>query len=295
MATGDIMLGRYVETVMNRHGEMYPFTFLSDFNLDQDVIIGNLEGPIPETHTKTADFTTNFSFKKSVAPLLKQVGFTHITLANNHTVDKGEPAFWNTKKTLEEVGIQVFGNPRSTAKEFVKLEEINGTEIGLIGLNEAVSSYFDKEAAVQLIDELERINPDRFLIVNIHWGTEYQNTSNKKQKELARSFVNAGADLIIGHHPHVVQEVEVYKNKLIFYSLGNFIFDQYFSKETQEGMVVYFDLKPKTITAKIQGINIDKSRPKPMSDQSIFLKELAARSSKELESQIESGIITLNN
>lgn len=295
MAVGDIMLGRHVETLMSRNGETYPFTYFKEFQTNQNVILGNLEGPIPEIHRKTADFTTNFSFNKSVATLLKKEGFTHLTLANNHTVDKGENAFWNTRKVLANAGIISFGNPRSASKDFVKLEEINGVEVAWIGANEAVSSYFKKEDFVKLIEAQTAINPDRFIIVNIHWGTEYQPTSNKKQKEIAREFINAGADLIIGHHPHVVQEVEIYKNKLIFYSLGNFIFDQYFSKETQEGLVVYLEISDKNLTAEIQGIQIDKSRPKPMTetDNLKFLNSLAERSSEELKIQIQAGKISL--
>ena len=77
-----------------------------------------------------------------------------------------------------------------------------------------------------------------YVIVNIHWGTEYKPTSNARQQYLAHLFIDNGADIIIGHHPHVIQEMEIYNNKPIFYSLGNFIFDQYWSTPTQVGLGV---------------------------------------------------------
>ena len=76
------------------------------------------------------------------------------------------------------------------------------------------------------------------VIVNMHWGREYEHQYNKRQQEIAQALVDRGADMIIGHHPHVVQGMEIYHNKPIFYSLGNFIFDQYFSADTQEELAV---------------------------------------------------------
>jgi poly-gamma-glutamate synthesis protein (capsule biosynthesis protein) len=116
-------------------------------------------------------------------------------------------------------------------------------------------------------------------------------TSNHIQKDLAHKFIDAGADLIIGSHPHVVQEVGLYKNKLIFYSLGNFIFDQYFSVDTQQGLMVGYD-GSNYYLIPIQGnrsalsfMNNDKSKE--------FLRELAKRSVPELTNMIEGGKIKL--
>ena len=85
------------------------------------------------------------------------------------------------------------------------------------------------------------------IIVSMHWGEEYQLRSNKKQQEIGRALVEAGTDIIIGHHPHVIQEIERYKNGWIAYSLGNFIFDQNFSKETMEGLMLKAIIQDKKI------------------------------------------------
>jgi len=108
---------------------------------------------------------------------------------------------------------------------------------------------FDLPAATALIQETKK-NVD-LIIVHIHWGTEYQHQFNQQQEKIGHALIDAGADIIIGHHPHVVQGMEIYKNKPIFYSLGNFIFDQYFSPDTQEGLAVGLKLTNNKISATL--------------------------------------------
>jgi poly-gamma-glutamate synthesis protein (capsule biosynthesis protein) len=93
----------------------------------------------------------------------------------------------------------------------------------------------DKEVVTTI---QKAVGESDLVVVNIHWGDEYKTISNARQRALAHRMIDAGADIIIGHHPHVVEEMEIYHNRPIFYSLGNFVFDQYFSKETQEGLAV---------------------------------------------------------
>ena len=99
------------------------------------------------------------------------------------------------------------------------------------------------------LDDLQKIKPLSDLIIVIaHWGNEYQTTINQTLQTMAYSFIDLGADLVIGSHPHVVQPQEVYKNKTIYYSLGNFVYDQYFSPETQKGLLVEVDINSQTKT-----------------------------------------------
>ncbi len=291
LAVGDMMLGRFVETLMNRSGENYPFTYMSEFLSNQDVVLGNLEGPILTNHKKTPDFTTNFSFQPKVAELLRTGGFTHLSIANNHTFDKGESAFTETQKYLTDAGIVPFGHPREASSLYVKAEKINDIGIVWIGLNEAVSKYFDLKDALTLVIEMQKLYSDYQIIVNIHWGTEYKNTSNDFQKKIAHDLIDNGADLIIGHHPHTVQEIENYNGKLIIYSLGNFIFDQYFSRDTQEGLAVNLTISKDGLqTTELIGVTIDKSRPKRMTveREAEFMTELANRSLTFTPETIES-------
>ena len=133
------------------------------------------------------------------------------------------------------------------------------------------------------------------MIVFLHWGEEYQLISSSSQRKLAHSLIDAGADLIIGSHPHVVQEIEKYKGKLIFYSLGNFIFDQYFSRETQKGLAVSLELYPSRIIYKLYPYTLFHSQPKLMNEKERewFLNNLAEKSSADLRSQIKNGIIEI--
>ena len=120
----------------------------------------------------------------------------------------------------------------------------------------------------------------RHLIVNIHWGAEYQELSNDHQRDLARELIDAGADAIIGHHPHVVEEIEVYKDKPIFYSLGNFVFDQYFSIPTQQGLAVGVVLGADATSVYVFPIESENSQVRlmPPSKAEQFMRRLIDRS-----------------
>ncbi|MFH1713281.1 MAG: CapA family protein, partial [Candidatus Jacksonbacteria bacterium] len=108
-------------------------------------------------------------------------------------------------------------------------------KIGMAGFS-MVYSQFDVESAQEVIRQLAAETD--LIIVNIHWGAEYEHQFNQTQQSIAHKLIDAGADIIIGHHPHVAQGMEIYQNKPIFYSLGNFVFDQYFSPDTQEGLAL---------------------------------------------------------
>ncbi|MBI5206776.1 MAG: CapA family protein, partial [Candidatus Firestonebacteria bacterium] len=130
-----------------------------------------------------------------------------------------------------------------------KIIEKNNIKIGLLGYN----GLFAKNTSL-IVNEIKKIKSrSDFVIVFPHWGVEYEKTPNDDQKNTAKAFIDAGADLIIGTHPHVIQSIETYKNKFIFYSLGNFIFDQYFSESTMEGLSVGILLQKKQ--NKIQSAN----------------------------------------
>ena len=163
-------------------------------------------------------------------------------------------------------------------------------------LTKTYASACPDNEIIKLITEIKKAEPDKFLIAFMHWGIEYKTNNSKAQQDLAHKMVEAGADLIIGSHPHVVQNIELYKNKLIFYSLGNFIFDQYFSKNVQQGLAVGLEIYKDKLVYAIYPIQSVKSQPNLMSDEdkAKFLADLAARSSKELDMQINSGEIELN-
>ncbi len=297
LAVGDIMLGRFVETLWKEKGEDYPFVNIRESFASYDTVIANLEGPIPEEHVQTPLMGFDFSFASSTVKTLKRNGVDIVSLANNHTTNAGDAGFIATRKYLSAADIQYFGNPVRQTREGVLATEVNGVPLVLVGFNATFPS-FDLDEAALLTKQVRKEFPDRFLLVFMHWGDEYQLVGNATQKQIAHSLIDDGADVIIGAHPHVVQHIEQYNGKIIFYSLGNFIFDQYFSKDVQEGLMVALHIDSANIhnpTFELLPIDIVRSQPKLMLDnkKTIWLTALAKRSDAALRPQIEAGALSL--
>jgi poly-gamma-glutamate synthesis protein (capsule biosynthesis protein) len=236
---GDIMMTRSVEARINDLNKKFIFPFLNilDYLRSFDYVIANLEGAISDKGTKVGS-KYSFRMKPEVAEDLSKTNINVVNLANNHIFDYGKIAFEDTLKNLEKNNIKYFGNsyePLIIEKEgikigflgfsdFLKHLEVKENKIGIAIINDKISEMIKK--AKEKVD---------ILIVSFHWGEEYKKIANERQRKLAKIAIDSGADLVIGHHPHVIQNIEKYKDKFIFYSLGNFIFDQNFSKETMTG------------------------------------------------------------
>ena len=246
LAVGDIMLGRYVRIQSERKGNLeYPFElirgkddrFFNGFNL----LFGNLEGPIYKDGVRS-ETSMIFGFNEDTAPMLASFGFDVLSIANNHTLNQRNDGLDSTVVKLNENGIGACGHPINITEGSVVYREIADKKLAFICFEDAVNRL-DKDNAVELVKNID--SKADFVIVSPHFGIEYKHTPNNRQIELAHAFVDAGADIIIGTHPHVVQGFEVYNGVPIFYSLGNFIFDQYWSYDTQEelslGLVVSDD------------------------------------------------------
>ncbi len=239
LAVGDIMLGRYIGKVMHARGDNYPFDQVRELFRKNDIVFGNLESGIAKN--TTAPFFPkkpyNFAASPAAAGALREAGFSVLGLANNHLLDfgPGEPAL--TRSLLHAQGLSSFGagdNIREARQPAVLVR--NGIRFGFLGYGVAHSRavYAQKNrsgiAPIVMDDIRKDIQALRsavdVLVISLHWGIEYENTPSKKQREEAHQIIGWGADIIIGHHPHVMQGIEVYRNKVIAYSLGNFIFDQ---------------------------------------------------------------------
>ncbi len=236
--TGDIMLDRDVAFAMSEEGLPALLDGLAGtegrFFKGMDVVSGNLEGPFVASRIDTTKEIA-FRFDPALASQLASYGFNTLTLANNHMYDMGTAGLGETTNVLSDAGIDSYGHPYSVVTSSLLYRDIAGVRFAYIGLNDTFNSLAEEDA-IALIEEAEK-HADK-TILNIHWGVEYEPLSHPRQQYLAHMFVDAGADLIIGHHPHVVQEMEIYKTVPIFYSLGNFLFDQYFSVPTQESLVI---------------------------------------------------------
>ena len=201
-----------------------------------DITVGNLEGPFTTYPSITASLKNKdlvFTFDPTLAPKLGDVGFDVLGLANNHAYNFGKEGMQMTKKYLTDAGIVFYGDPNNE-DEISTIIERKGIKIGFIGFHEFSYMNFD-----HVLSEIDRLRPlVDFLVVSPHWGVEYQKEPTKLMQTLAHKWIDHGADAIIGAHPHIIGNTEEYKGKKVFYSLGNFIFDQYFSKETSEGLTV---------------------------------------------------------
>ena len=232
---GDIMLGRHVETLAEGSKDrLRSFNQIRDF-LSQHVTIANLEGTIPLKHVKTPINGFIFSFPTSTPETLKKGGITAVSLANNHMFDKGRSGYEETKRALDVGSVAHFGGYSPTTDDYFETK-IGTTTVIVYGIT-MIATGWDEEQALDMAKKLHTEHPDAHLVAFLHWGDEYV-TQNIYQRAFAHNLIDNGVDVIIGAHPHVIQGIETYKGKPIFYSLGNFIFDQYWHKDTEKGYMV---------------------------------------------------------
>jgi len=251
ITVGDISYSRGVERIVKKEKNInYPFLKIQDYLKGADLVFGNLETPITQG-PEIPDFEMIFRSNPGTEKALKQAGFSILSLANNHTPNFGKKGLKDTFNFLENAGIEYVGAGQNEQEAYhpVYIEK-KGMKFAFLAYNDpdVVPAYYEastnragtafmrQEKITKAVKEA-REKAD-FVIVSMHSGTEYSDKANKSQISFAHAAIDAGADLIIGHHPHVVQPLEKYKRKYIFYSLGNFIFDQPQLEETKEGLAI---------------------------------------------------------
>ncbi len=263
---GDIMLTRGVKSSVTKN-------FSGDYNKlfenvaelkNADILFGNLEGAVSD---KGNNVGSKYSFRMDpmVLPALKDAGFDIVSFANNHVGDWNTVAFNDTLSRLNENNILKTGagNNKKEAEEPTVIEK-NGTLFGFLGFSDVGPNWLEATESKSGIliasdpnltsiiqNAKEKVD---VLIVSFHFGDEYKLVHNKRQETLAHSAIDSGADLVIGHHPHVMEDIEEYNGKTIVYSLGNFIFDQNFSKDTMRGMLFETTFKGKELIKTEQKI-----------------------------------------
>jgi hypothetical protein len=295
---GDVMLARNVERLMEMRGDYYPFSGFDLTSLAYNpYVIGNFEAAIPKIHIPTKPFTFSFSVTATNTRVASVAGFTHFSLANNHSFDHGAEEYKNTLTELKESGFATFGHPYEINDDNVSyLKTTEGIRIALIGVNATEQSWKISELEELIVKTTKHSD---FQIVYIHWGVEYDIIHSKAQEVLATRMIKAGADLIVGHHPHVVQDVGYIDGVPVFYSLGNYIFDQYFSPDVMSGLVLRLDTASTPMVIDLIPVtqNNSISRPTIMSptEHKRFLDTLSRRSDPVLSNYIQTGQIPLNN
>lgn len=244
---GDMMFDRYIRQVAQMRGNDYDYIFsgVKDDLAQYDLVIGNLEGPITDKSSVSIGTAMDekknlvFSFDPTVAQTLARNNIKLVSLGNNHILNQGEEGLAETEKYLDGAGVKYFGDTGGENQEFI-IREIGGMRIGFVNYNYSVPHSFEKA-----VSDIQNIRSKSDIVVVFpHWGTEFKTGDPGQEiRSEAYKFIDAGADVVVGTHPHVIETSEDYKGKKIYYSLGNFIFDQYFQKETSEGLGVELAIK----------------------------------------------------
>jgi len=209
-------------------------------NVDKpDVFFANLESPLLLKN----GIDSSFSGNPRIIEILKSVGINVVTISNNHILEQGQDGFWETIKLLRENDIKVVGINENNSSN-IETFKIGDQTIAIAAFNavhdiENPSLYAElNEAGIEsALERMKHVNAT-FKILSFHWGNEYISLPNPDQIKTAHFAIEKGCDLIIGHHPHIVQKVEIINNKLVFYSLGNAYFDYLFTPNVMKGLRV---------------------------------------------------------
>ncbi len=275
IAVGDVMLSRKVEETMKAKKDFkYPFLETAKITSGADIVFGNLETSIIHGRKIGYGEMVFRTDPKSIEGL-KFAGFNILSIANNHIMNFGKSGLENTIKNLDDNNILHAGAGMSLENIYKPaIKEIKGIKFAFLAYTyNSDKRKLSKEdfygVANMNIEKMKsevqkaKLEAD-VVIVSMHAGTEYRTTANKSQKDFAYAAIDAGADLVVGHHPHVVETVEKYKGKYILYSLGNFVFDQMWSDETRLGAIAEIIFKGKEVdNIKFTPVKIfDYSQPR---------------------------------
>lgn len=227
---GDVMLGRTVGYLAQKRSDYsYPFRDIATEFASSDANSVNLESPIFAGCIPSASASMRFCAQPSFAQTMAGVGIKVVSFANNHMMDDGVQGVRDTNGLLSGAGVNVVNDASST------IETVAGRRVGFVSFNMTWNNVSDAQVEKLIADTKSKSD---FVIVNFHWGQEYQTAPDTDQVRIGHLAIDAGADVVIGTHPHVLEPVEQYKGKYIFYSLGNLVFDQFWSEATREGALV---------------------------------------------------------
>ncbi len=234
-AAGDIMLAGRWTPLLRKKGYDHPFNGVKKEVVGSDIALANLESPIAESGEEYSGKKFRFRAEPQVAHAIRAAGFNLVTLANNHSMDFGGKALAETLRHLSDNGITSIGAGENLSEaRKMALYAIKGKKIAFLGysLTQPVEFFagqnrpgtapgYEKFVTADIIRARSQAD---YVIVSFHWGKEATATVQAYQRTAAHKAIEAGADVIIGHHPHVLQGVERYRSGIIFYSLGNFTF-----------------------------------------------------------------------
>ncbi|MBX3330276.1 MAG: CapA family protein [Nitrospira sp.] len=279
VAVGDIMLGDHpvtfghgVKSMIEKSGGESPFAKVSELLRGGDIVFGNVEVVLSDRGLVRGNLVSEeFRGSPRFGSMLAAAGFNVVGFSNNHCMEHGEAAFWDTVQVLRDNGVQVAGLVDSGGRCDPVRMSINGVQVMVLSYSLCPENYHKGPSVPyahqqnfdNVLSEVASFRGQAdILLLSLHWGYEYIDFPSPKQVQLAHRLVDeVGVNLIIGHHPHVLQAVERYRKAVIIYSLGNFVFDMW-QRSTRETMAVratiskdgtiYYDLIPIWINNKWQ-------------------------------------------
>lgn len=233
---GDMMFDRSIRAAAEEMGSDFVFSCVKDTLFGADIVVANLEGPITSHASMSVGSeiespeNVTFTFPTSTAALLARHNIMLVNIGNNHILNFGSEGLAQTREWLTKAGVNFFGDP----------ETDNVAEVMIKGIPFSFVSWSDWTGGTKekILGQVRAgVSQGRIVIVYAHWGEEYVPVSSNS-RELAHSFVDAGAEIVIGSHPHIIQENEVYGGKHVYYSLGNLVFDQYWDEDVRTGLLL---------------------------------------------------------
>jgi len=315
-AVGDIMLDASAKPTLTKLGYDYPFMQMRQFFADSQIVFGNLEGPLTDRGTPEQDKTFIFrSPPKKVSIALKKAGFNIVSLANNHTLDYGAEGLSQTIEVLETAGIKHVGaGSNLVAARQPAIFEVNGQRIAILAYSMTLpkSFYAGENNAGTAFGHVKHVREDviaarkkaDIVLVSFHWGQERKTKLRNYQVRLAHVAIDSGASAVIGHHPHILQGIERYKDGLIFYSLGNFTFGSYSTGATRSAVAKLRFNKGRLQDARLFPININnfevQFQPQPLQGDAANavigdLKNLSAELNTEIRNEHGVGVVSIES
>jgi poly-gamma-glutamate capsule biosynthesis protein CapA/YwtB (metallophosphatase superfamily) len=265
-AVGDIMLGHRAEPYLASEGPAYPFAQVLPVLRQAQLVIGNLESPISTRGTAVENKQFTLRVGPAAVDALKAAGIRVVSLANNHILDFGPQALQDTLSALGENGILYAGAGMdlddARAPAFLK---IGKRTIAFLSYSLTFPLEFYASAGrpgtapgykEYVKTDIQKVRPlADLVVVSFHWGAELMTSAKTYQQDLGRRSIDWGADLVLGHHPHILQELEVYRGRLIAYSLGNFVFGSE-SDRTNGSIILLCTFKGKSLT-RVEAVPLD--------------------------------------
>ena len=256
IAVGDINLGRQTGQKILAGEIDYPFEYIGDYLRSADITFGNLESQLADLGGETQSPTNEYRFAgpPDGAKALANAGFDIVSIANNHMWDYGKDRLFETINNLDQSNIKHTGASEIPGQLYQPtITEVNGQTIAWFAVTALLNGY-EKSGATdyvawadtdKLLPAIQQIRPwVDWIIISMHRGVEYREEPSETQITFAHQVIDVGADIVIGHHPHIPEAIENYNNGLIFYSLGNFAFWQPMDYWTQHSFVAEITLYP---------------------------------------------------